>query len=307
MLTMLEAAKLMDDPIAATIVEIWPRTVPLLQVMPFFNIPGNAYSYNREDTLPGVGFRGVNESYTESTGVLNPQTEKLAISGGDLDVDTFIVATMGEDQRSVQEVLKAKALALAWYANFFKGDSATDPRVFDGVQQRFVNSQLIDAGSTDGGDALSLYKLDELIDAVKNPTHLAMNKTMRRRLTASTRDTGVSGYITHTTDAFGRQITKYNDLPILEVEEDNEGNQILDFNEVGAGGPTATATSLYCFSFEEGGLNGIQNDDMSVRDLGELDEKPALRTRVEWLAAIAVQSGKAGARLRGVKDAAVVK
>jgi hypothetical protein len=51
---------------------------------------------------------------------------------------------------------------------------------------------------------------------------------------------------------------------------------------------------------------GIQNQGVDVRDLGELETKPVLRTRVEWYAGIACYSGKAMARLRGVKDVAVV-
>jgi hypothetical protein len=58
--------------------------------------PGNAYAYNREGTLPGVAFRGVNESYTESTGIVNPLVEALRIGGGDLDVDIAILKTQGE-------------------------------------------------------------------------------------------------------------------------------------------------------------------------------------------------------------------
>lgn len=81
-------------------------------------------------------FRGVNEAYTESTGVINPQTEPLVIAGGDLDVDKFIVSTMGIEQRSVQEAMKIKSLALAWTKAFIKGDSVTDNKTFDGLQAR---------------------------------------------------------------------------------------------------------------------------------------------------------------------------
>jgi hypothetical protein len=56
----------------------------------------------------------------------------------------------------------------------------------------------------------------------------------------------------------------------------------------------------------DGGLVGIQNDGISVRDLGELEAKPVFRTRVEWYAGVAIFSGRAVARLRGIKDAAIV-
>jgi hypothetical protein len=36
-----------------------------------------------------------------------------------------------------------------------------------------------------------------------------------------------------------------------------------------------------------------------------LETKPVLRTRIEWYAGLAIFDGKAAARLRGVKDAAL--
>lgn len=306
-LTLVEAAKLSQDPIQSAIIEMYAMNSDILAALPFQTIQGSALKYNREESLPGIGFRGVNESYTESTGILNPQIEPLVIAGGDLDVDMFILQTMGLNQRSVQENMKAKSLALAWTKAFIKGDSETDPREFDGLQVRLTGDQLIEAGSTNGGDALSLAKLDELIDAVDEPTGLVMNKAMRRLLTAAARDPQVAGYITYDKDALGRRVTKYNDLPILIADKDNENVDILGFNEVGSGGATATATSIYCLSMGDDMLSGIQSQSMDVRDLGELETKPAMRTRVEWYAGIAAFHGRCAARLRGIKNAAVVK
>ena len=305
-LTLVEASKLYaGDPLRSAIIELYARSSDILQMLPFDDIQGNAYRYNREQTLPGIGFRGVNEAYTESTGILNPITEPLVIAGGDLDVDKFILDTMGENQRSVHEAMKVKALALKWTETFIKGDQATEPREFDGLQVRCTGNQLISAGVTAGGAALSLAMLDRLIDQVNDPQYLIMNKTMRRRLSAAARLTTVGGYITYTLDAFGRQVTRYNDLPILITDEDNEGNQILPFTEAAAAGGS-TACSIYCVSFGEGKLTGLQNGGIDVRDLGEIQTKPCMRTRVEWYNGIAVFHGKSAARLQHIGDLAVV-
>jgi hypothetical protein len=305
-LTLVEAAKLHSgDHIRSAIIELYARSSDILLALPFETVNGNALKYSREETLPGVGFRGVNEGYAESTGVVNPFTEPLVIAGGDIDVDTFILKTMGENLRAVHESMKVKALALKWTQAFLKGDSAADPRSFDGLEVRLTGDQVLAAGSTSGGDALSLAKLDELIDLVKEPTHLIMNRTMRRLLTAAARDASIGGTITWDADAFGRQIAKYNELPILLADEDNEGQQVLPFDEDNPGGGTAASTSIYCVSLGEGMLSGIQNGDIDVRDMGELQTKPAVRTRVEWYSGLAVFHGRAAARLRGVKKTAV--
>ncbi|MCP4648804.1 MAG: hypothetical protein GY853_01810 [PVC group bacterium] len=301
-LTLVEAAKLNSgDVIRSAIIELYARSSDVLQYLPFDDIQGNAYKYNREETLPGIGFRGVNEAYSESTGVLNPITEPLVIAGGDLDVDKFIVDTMGLSQRSVQEAMKVKALSLNWTKTFIKGDQQSEPREFDGIQVRCTGDQVISNGTDAGGTALSLAKIDTLIDQVNEPQYLLMNKAMRRRLTQAARTYTVSGFLTYTQDSFGRTQTVYNDLPILICDEDNEGNQILPFTEAAASGDSVTS-SIYCVSFGDGKLMGLQNGGMDVRDIGELDTKPALRTRVEWYNGIAVFHGKSVARLRYIKD-----
>jgi hypothetical protein len=305
-LTLVEAAKINSgDVVRSAVIEMFAQESDVLMTLPFENIQGNALKYNREAALPGIAFRGVNESFAESTGVLNPVTEALVIAGGDLDVDRFIIQTQGQGVRATHESMKVKALAAGWTAKFIKGDATTNPREFDGLQNRLTGAQVISAGTTSGGAALSLAKLDELIDNVDNPTHLVMSKTMRRRMTAAARNTSVGGYITYTADAFGRRIANYNDLPILVAYGANGGDDILPFTEAASTG-SATASSIYCVSLGDGRLIGIQNGDMDVRDLGELQSAPLYRTRVEWYSGMAMYHGRAAARLQHIGDLAVV-
>ena len=284
---------------------MFPETSELLTALPFQTIAGNALKYNREETLPGIAFRGYNESYTESTGVVNPITETLHILGGDLDVDRQLVKSMGEGVRASHVKMKVKALTSAWTEKFIKGDNAGDAREFDGLQNRLTGSQVISAGTTSGGAALSLAKLDEAIDAVDSPTHILMNRTMKRRLSAAARLYTVGGFINYELGAFGRRVMTYNDLPIVTIDQDNEGNEILGFTEAASSG-NATATSIYVCSFGDGNLVGIQNDTPEAYDLGEIDSAPVYRTRVEWASGIALFGAKAAARLKFIGDLAIV-
>ena len=306
-LTLVEAAKLAmgrDEALKATVMELYARNSDILQYLPFENITGNALTFNREKTLPSVGFRGINESYDESTGQIDKITESLMIAGGDLDVDVMLVKTGNADQRGAQEAMKIKALSMSMSKTIIKGDSETTPKEFDGMQIRCTGDQKVAAGSSASGDALSLIKLDELVDSVDEPTHLLMNKAMRRRLTAAARTTTVGGYITYDVDAFGRRVTKYNDLPILIADKDNDYNDIMPFTEAATTG-SSVCTSIYCMSFAENGVLGLQNGVMDVRDLGEIDTKPVYRTRIEWYISLAVLRHKAVARLWAIKNAAV--
>lgn len=305
-LTLLEAAKLeTGNVVRQAIIEMYAGSSDVLATIPFENITGNSLSYNREASLPGVGFRGVNEAYTASTGVLNPITERLVISGGDLDVDKFIVRTQGQGQRAVHEAMKIRALGLAWTRKFIKGDTSADPREFDGLQTRVTGSQIISAGSTANGAALSLAKLDEAIDQTLNATHLLMSKAMARKFSAAARSTTVGGYINWEKNEFGTRILSYNDLPIMTVDLDNTETAILGFTEASSSG-TATSTSIYVMSLGPMGLTGLQNGSVEAVDLGELDTQPVFRTRVEWYNGVAIYHGRAVTRLQHIGDLAIV-
>lgn len=310
-LTLLEASKLNDgDMKRAAIIQMFAENSDVLRILPFENIPGGSLSYNVEGTLPGVAFRGFNESYTESVGVVNPATEVLRIAGGDLDVDKALIKTRGEGIRSTHEAMKVKAMALYLAGKIINGDSASEPREFDGLRVRVTGNQLIDhtgnqgASSTTNG-ALSLGALDHAIDLVDDPTHLLMSKAMRRRLTAAARTTTVGGDVTFVMDEFGRRVTQYNDLPILIADYDDTGARIIDFNEAGPAGGSVS-TSIYVISADASKLTGLQNGTMEVNDLGELDSKPTLRTRIEWLVGLAVMHGRSIARVWGITNVAVV-
>jgi hypothetical protein len=305
-LTLIEAAKIAlgkDEAYKAAVMELYAKNSDVLATMPFENITGNALSFNREKVLPGVGFRGVNEAYVESTGKVEPITERLTIAGGDIDVDKFLVDTGGPDQRSTQEALKIKALSLSMTKTVIKGSVLTDPKGFDGFQVRLNGSNLI-GNHASSATPLSLLKLDELIDTVDDPTHLIMNKTMRRRLTVAARTYTIGGFVTYDVDSFGRRVTKYNDLPILIADKDETNTDILPFTETDVAGGSV-GSSVYCTSFNETGIVGLQAAEMDVRDLGELETKPAYRTRIEWYITLAMYRPFAGARLYGFIDKAI--
>jgi hypothetical protein len=306
--TLLQAAEMAmgnDEVKRATVIQLFAMP-DLMRVIPFLDIQGGAYSYIQEGQLPGVAFRGINESYSTTTGVVNPQVERLRIAGGDLDVDKSLMKTHGPSIRSSQEAMKIKALSLYLAARFINGDSESDPREFDGLRKRIAGTMLVPAGSTASGDPLSLSVLDGAIDLCDGATHLVMSKKMRNRLSAASRATGVSGFIEWDKSEFGERIAFYNDIPILVTDYDDAGAQVIDFNEACPGGGSTLGTSLYVLAIGDTGVTGLQNGIMEVTDLGEVQDKPVLRTRVEWLIGLAVLSGRAAVRIWGIKNAAVV-
>lgn len=278
----------------------------LLTNLPIMNISGNAYAYNREGSLPGIAWRGINESYTESTGAINPQAETLKILGGDADTDVQLVKQFGPARRAQDVNMKVKAAALAFGTAFIEGDQSSNPREIEGLRRRLTGTQLLDAGTTSGGDPLSLYKLDQLIARVDDPSAIIMPKSLRLRMGPASRLSTVGGNVTFTVDEFGRSVTSYNGLPILVPFESNQGTDFMAFDEAAPVGGQAQTNSVYVVSFGPEGLFGIQNAPIEVRDLGEVDDAPVYRVRIEWALGLVLASAYGAARLRGITDAAIV-
>lgn len=297
MLTQTEWAKLNPNPLQSGVVEIFASNNPIMQYMPFENIAGAAYVYNREQTLPGIAFRGINESYDESTGVIQQLADPLKILGGDLDIDAALIAwsTGADNTRAVQDALKVKALALSHLKTVFDGDSTANAKEFDGLNTRLTGGQVLSAG-TNGG-VLTLNMLDDLVDAVSgSPTLLLMNKKTRQVIRQLARSVQA---LTIAKDDLGREIDLYYGTPFGIVEEDATGTAILGFDEIQ--GSSNNAASIYAVRFGADGMFGAQTAPISVRDLGELQSKPAFRTRVEHYNTIVLEHPKCAARLKGVK------
>lgn len=288
-ITLAEAAKLVQNPLQRGVIEIFPRTSPVLERLPFFPVNGQAYVYNQEQTLPGVAFRGINQSYTESTGVVNPHTERLYVLGGISAVDRALVKTQGNvnNIRAIHDAMKAKATALAFTKTFFKGDNSDNPSEFDGLEKRLTGAQVIDAGGE-----LTLAALDEAIDAVQGgPDMLFMNKTLRRKVNALVRAAGQA--VETVNDSFGRQLSTYAGIPIGVIEDDKDGNLILDFEETGE------SSSIYAVRFGAAEwVSGLQSGAMDVIDLGLTDTM--YKTLIEWVCGLAVFHPRAASRLKGI-------
>lgn len=301
MLTQVEWSKLNPTPLQSGVVEVFAQTSPILALCPFQSIAGSAYAYNREESLPGVEFRTWNEAYSESTGVVSPHTEVLTMLGGDSDYDTAAIAMQTGDNatRAIYDTLKSKALAQKWTRTFFGGDATANPKEFDGLERRLIGDQIISAGAN--GGALTFAMLDELVDAVAGtPSAIFMRKGTMRAYRSLLRTTGGITPEQIMIPEFGKPVLAHNGVPLLALEEDAAGNQVLSGEETQ--GTNNDTCSAYAIRFGPDALHGIQTAPVSVRDLGEIDEKPALRTRIEWFSAIVLKNGRCAARLKGLTN-----
>ena len=304
-LTLAEGAKLSNDILLQGVIEETIYDSPVLQVLPFIEVVGNALTYNRENALPSIAFYAVGDVWAESAPTFSQETATLRILGGDADVDNYIKGTRNnvQDIEAAVIALKAKALAHKFDQMFIYGDNTTNPNEFDGIRLTIdtetAGSQVLAMAAT--GATLTLAKLDEMIDKVKGgrPDLLLMSKRSRRKIVALARTAGTNLQIQQ--GLLGQQVLAYGDIPI------GVSDWILDTHTLVGSVETlttgASSSVIYALRFGEGALCGITGPGgMNVERIGQLETKDATRTRIKWYTSICLFSTVSAAALIGVTD-----
>jgi HK97 family phage major capsid protein len=307
-LSLLESAKYGNDQLASGVVETLIQESPILEMLPFTAISGNALKVSVEDTLPAPAFRNVNENYTRTFGTDTERFFGCSILGGEVFIDNYIVRVQANQisAKARQYAKFAKAMSRTFDASFFDGTGTS--KDFKGI------NALIDEGlgqkvaMATNGAALTLDKMDEAMDSVRNqssPDALLMNRTVRRKVTSLARNT--SGYFTLLDvgeDALGRQVSTYNGVPIRIIGDDKSGAAILDFDETQ--GSSSVTSSIYALAFgtDENvyGILGL-GGSFDVVDFGETEASPGHLGRVEVYPGVVIANSFSAVRLHGITNA----
>jgi HK97 family phage major capsid protein len=292
-LTLQDASRLSQDMLLRGVIETVVEESAVLRYLPFVSVVGNSLRYNQEAALGDVEFYAVGATWNESAMTTTEKTAKLAILGGDADVDAFLQQTYADpnDLRALVTSAKAKALAHAFNNTFFNGDVATEPDSFDGIKKLSAGSRTMDKGAN--GAVLALDHLDELIDMIRPgmPHALFMSKRTRRKLSSLRRASG--SVLETSTDAFGRRVLTYDGIPV-EVDDHISDAEVK--------GTSNDCSSIYAVQFGfQTGLCGLDNGGIQVQPLGALETKDAWRTRIKWYCGLALFRDIALARLEGVR------
>ena len=239
-LTLLDFANQTQTPLKRGIVQEITNESVFLRRLRFVPVDGFAYAYNRQTTLGGIAFRGLNESYTNDAGVVNPQVETLSIFGGEVRTDRQLVNKQGDVVRAGAIAAKVKKAGLFFDRYVIKGDPASSPLQFYGLNARLTGNQVITI-DPDGG-ALTLDILDNALDRVPGSNDrkiIVCNKQLRRNITALIRQEAGGSAMAE----IGPQAREYDGAPIEVLDEDGDETPILPFNETQ--GTANDTTSLY--------------------------------------------------------------
>ena len=275
----------------ASVLPVWDR----LRWEP---VAGNAYAYSKDKVLPGTAFRTVNEAYVESTGLVNQDTENIVILGGDADVDRFIEKTRTANREVLlagQIKMKIESAHRTYVNEMFNGDVVVNPKGFDGLRKRLVGKQVLDSAVAVTNSAF-LSELDLLLGLVPNADAIYTTAEVLARVKGLGRQVGGAEYVMN--EITGKREFTWNGVPFVDPGEHWDGSKILSHDATNGSDMYAVK---FADSMESEGVLGITNGGLQAYEVGELQEKPAYRARVEFYAGLVAQGGHAAARLRGIK------
>lgn len=286
--------------------------INFFDIFPFKDIPGSlSYEFQRELGLPTITPRGLNATVTRTVASTENVTEQLKIYPAEFIMDKALLRTTA-GQRTIenQQIMHGKAVLQTVQNHVFKGDGSSSAHQMTGLQARITGStQLISEGSTDGGDPLQIATLRQGLDACYGPNKVIVcGKAMARRLDAAVSVTSGVGSITYIDqEQWGMKVKAFDGVPIVPIADFNGADNILDFSEQGAGGTTATATSVYILSLGEDGVCGLRNGGLLDWNLpsGATGEQAQVYDMM-FLPGMFIKRPQAAVRIYGVSNAAVI-
>ncbi len=349
------AEEISNNHLVAGVIEEIITEESLYALLPFTQVNGKAYVYNRETKLGDSNFMAQNSNITDEASEFKSVTTHLRILIGDVDVDKFLDATMSDinSQKAIQLAMKAKGMGRRFKDAIINGGNArinpntgnavsSDELNFefdglrriwlDGVQaagsytwpidgslpsghpdqtapsftnwKEFWIKQVVMTTSTQSVDiadsavipkALSLEKLDELLDAIpyNGADVLMMRKDTYRAYKTILRASGGITPDMQMIHNFG-MVPAHDGTPII----------INDYLPTLTGASSATFTEVYALRLNEiDGLHGLfggANAGVVVEDIGTVQNKDATRTRLKWYCGLALKSTRSIAVLRGI-------
>lgn len=298
------AEVLSQNDVVTGIIEELVTINEVFDLLPFATVNGRAYVYKRENTaaMGSVAFVEVDDVIAESSAQYTEVVTRLRIIAGDVDVDKFLMETMSdtEDQLAVQIATKVKVMGRQFQQAMIAGNNSVNAREFDGIVRMAATgpaAQTISAGAN--GAALTLGMLDQLADTVVNgPDAFMMRQGTRRAFVNLLRTVGSGAdAVTMQLPNFSRPVLTHNGIPVL-VNDFLPGNETL--------GTGTNLCSIFAMRMNElDGLHGLAGGaaaGIRVENVGTVQNKDAVRTRVKWYCGLALKSTLSLARLQGITN-----
>lgn len=316
--TLAEIQKNSQDDIQAGVIEELRRASAVLDRIPFDPAvtPGTnqgtlTYGYTRLTTPASAAHRPFNAEYTAQQATKDRYTVDLTVFGGAFEVDRVFQRVGGlVDEVAFQTQEKVTATRTHFHDLFINGDS-NNAGEFDGLDEALSGSST-EVGAAEEADWLDvdsqakafaqletidewLSMLDQLPDAIYgNRRSINRFKFLGRW----------AGYLTEDEDAFGRKVSRYDGIELVDLGDKANGTDPVIGIDDGL-------TDLYAVRFGIDAVHGVTLGDESELVRAYLDEfQPGWRAsgavrrgEIEMVGAVALKRTKAAGVLRNVRVA----
>lgn len=311
-ISMMDYAASCPDAFRRALVQKITNDSVFLKILRFIPIPTFTYTYGEQATLGGIAFRNLNELYTGDAGIVNPKSETARIFGGLVKTDRQLMQGDPLSPRANSIAAKLKRAGLYFDAAVINGDTAVNPKGFDGLAKRISGKQIITIKDDVGNGSVPMaVDIDKLLDAVPGPNNrkiLIANKRGRRAIQATAVRFGVQTFTQAT-----QTIDAYDGAVIWVVDEDGDDVPIISNAE--HWGTSIDCTSIYCIrpgQDVEGewvqGLVKASGDPRVVEVVNMIEHEfqgminTYAQDLVEAAMGLAIFHGRAAARLVGIRD-----
>lgn len=324
----LEQAKVgMQDKVVPSVIDTFRRGSLLLDTLQFDDAvsPGTGgstlvYGYTQLKTPSTGSFRNVNEEYVANEAAKEEKTTRLKIFGGAYQIDRVIQSTSGQaNEATFQLEQKIKGAANLFHNTVINGDSGTNAKEFDGLNKMLTGSST-EIGTEEVLNLVEITEGFELLDRLDSflgeldgkPDMLMGNSKLIQKIKSAARR---AGYATKTEDGFGRTVTGYDGIPLVDLgyfatvdggtATTNPIVNIVDRDV--AGTPTTGLTDLYAVSVGLDGFHGVTPTGVGggsgiTAYLPDFSTPGAVKTgEVEMVAGVALKATRKAGVLRNIK------
>lgn len=281
------------------------------------------YTYTRLASQPTAAFRAYNAEYSPAEVTKARFSTDLKPLGGSFQIDRVLarVGPATASEVSLQISQKIKAARALFADSTINGDTAVDANSFDGLNKALTGSTTeylpLNNGVASGyvdwttidtkAEALAeMARLDAWLSLMDEPPTVIYGnkKTLALfRMIAAWAD-----QIDKTTDSFGRPVTAYNGIPLVDLGSKAGSNTDViglvsrDADGAGAGASIANLGDLYAVRYGLDGFHGVSMASAPLVQtwLPDFSTSGAVKTGE-------VEMGPVGVALKATKAAAVFR
>lgn len=313
------------NPKEGSLIQLFDYVSDIIKTVPA--VPDDEFwtDYEQIQGLPAIGWRALNQAFSESSGTTRTLREYKKIIGGEVKVDVELAnGPRGQETIRRQTEMKMLAASNELTRALFEGSESNDVREMVGFRDRLDSTQLVLNAS--GGGALTLAKFRELRDAVPFSTRVEpgmkrgegmrliayMNPVVRNKLDDLINAATGSRHINVEKDQFGRRVEMYDGIELQVVRKSGEAatstGQLLWFDE-DPGDGTSDCASIYLVAWGDDlahlTYRRPSNDGRMLRvfERKEMESEPRYLLRFSGMFGLEVKHPLAAARLYGVTNA----